>query len=285
MTLKEHIEDIQNRLKEGGYITEMAISNQIVVRLLKELGWPIFDEWTVIFEYPVGNKKVDLVLCDPRAEPVIFIEMKAFERFLENYEVKKAKEQLSNYISHFQNNSCEEISIAILIDGQKWLFFYPMGEENWKEHPVRELDFIESDIEEITECLNRYLNYNSILTGEVIQTIRDDCRNVDRRPSKDKDSFSRRLRVTMPNGEVIDCIDPKDTFVEVIIKLGPENVACSSPKIVKKTPFDHGEFQKHNGYYINTYLPLKWEKRSVLVSIGRKLCVPLKVERIEKQEV
>ena len=282
MTLKEHINDIRNRLKEGGYISEKAISNQIVVRLLRKLGWQIFDEWTVIFEYPVGNKKVDLALCDPRAEPVIFIEVKAFERFLEKYVVKNAKEQLSEYISHFQNNSRKEIPIAILVDGQKWLFFHPMGDEDWKEHTVCELDFIESDIEEIAECLNRYLNYESICAGKATQAIKDDYMSVNIHDKEYKISFSQRLRVTMPNGEVVDCPDPEDTFVAVIIKLGPENVAHSSPKIVKKSPFDHGKFREYNGYYINTYLPLKWEKRNVLVSIGRKLCVLLKVERIEK---
>ena len=74
MTLKEHIKDIRSRLKKGGYISEIAISNQIVVRLLRELGWPIYDEWTVIFEYTVeGQKKVDLALCAQRAKPVVFI--------------------------------------------------------------------------------------------------------------------------------------------------------------------------------------------------------------------
>ncbi len=283
MTLKEHIKDIRNRLKEGGYISEVAISNQIVVRLLMELGWPIFDEWTVIFEYAVeGNKKVDLALCYPRAKPVIFIEMKTFERFLENYEVKDAKEQLSEYIFHFQNNSHKEVLIAILTDGQKWLFFHPIGEGDWKKYPVRELDFIGSDTEKIAECLNRYLNYNSICTGEAIQAIRDDYLNVDRPSPKDKVSFSPRLRVTMPNGDVIDCQDPKETFVKAIKKLGLEKVARSRPKIVKMSPHNHGKHCEHNGFYINTYLPLKGEIRNTLVSIGRQLCIPLKVERIEK---
>ena len=87
MAFKEHIDDIRNRLKEGGYTSEMDICNRIVVRLLKELGWPIFDPWTVIFEYKVNknSKKIDLVLCEPQAKPVIFIEIKAFERFLANF--------------------------------------------------------------------------------------------------------------------------------------------------------------------------------------------------------
>lgn len=287
MTLKKHIHDIRSRLRKGGYISEVAISNQIVVRLLKELGWPIFDEWIVIFEYAIeGSKKVDLALCVPPAKPVIFIEMKAFERFLEKYEVKNAKKQLSEYLSHFQNNSNKEISIAILTDGQKWLFFHPTGKGNWKEHPVRELDFIESSIDEIIECLDRYLNYKSTCTDKTIEKIKSDYQSIDRQTVKDKVPFSPRLRVTMPDGEEIDCPNPKDTFIKVIVKLGLEDVARIKPKIVKKSrdaievpPFK--EYYQHNGFYINTYQPLKWEIRNTLVRISRQLCVHLKVERID----
>ena len=249
--LIEHINDIRDRLKDGGYITEKSISNQIVIRLLKELGWPIFDEWTVIFEYPVGNnKKVDLALCCPRAKSVIFIEVKAFERFLDKAELKKAKKQLSEYISYFQNDSGQEIPIAILIDGQKWLFFHPTGEGNWKEKPVCKLDFIEGDTEKTAEYLHRYLNYESICTDKVAQVIKDDYLNANIHIQEDK-AFSHRLRVTMPNGEVIDYQNPEDTFAEVIIKLGVEKVASFRPKIVKKSlddKDDKDKFRKHNGF-------------------------------------
>lgn len=285
MTLKEHINDIRSRLKEGGYISEIAISNQIVVRLLRELGWPIYDEWTVIFEYTVGgSKKVDLALCVPRAEPVIFIETKVFEKFFQKYEVKCAKEQLSEYIWHFQNNTHKEVSIAILTDGQKWIFFHPVEEENWKESPVCELDLIENEIEEIVECLDRYLNYESICTGKVIEKIKDDYRSINSPSLTDK--YSRRLRVTMPNGEVINCPDSKDTFVEVIVKLGLEDVARVRPNIVKKScDGETPPFKcccQRNSFYINTSQPLKWQRRNTLVRISRQLCVHLKIERIDE---
>ena len=221
-----------------------------------------YDGWVVIFEYAVeGSKKVDLALCAKPAKPVIFIEMKAFEHLLDNSVMKCAKKQLSEYICHFQSNSDKAISITILTDGQKWTFFHPEEKEDWQEHPVCELDFIENDIEEITECLNKYLNYNSIGTGEAQQAIKNDYRKDNSQFPKDKDSPSRRLRVTMPDGEVIDCPNPKDTFNEVIekLKVRPEQLT----------------FKRDQQSNI-------WEIRENLVKIGRKYCVPLKVERIEK---
>ena len=285
MTLKEHINDIRNRLKTGGYIDETDISNRVVVRLLRELEWPIFDEWTVIHEYPVwsgtGLGKVDLALCNAPAKPIIFIEMKAFERFLDKSEEKKSEKQLFQYICYFQNNSHRELPIAILTDGQKWRFFHPMGKGNWRNHPVRELDFIKNDVEESALYLNRYLNYKLICMGEAIQAIKGDYQSINSALPENK--VSPRLRVTMPNGEVIADPDPRNTFVEVIVKLGLENVARNRPTVVKKVsdvktpPFTH--YRERNGFYINTGLPLKGQRRTVLISIGMQLCVPLRVER------
>lgn len=289
MTLREHIDDIRNRLKKCGYVDETAISNQVVVRLLSALKWPIFDEWTVIYNYPVWDneiKKVDLTLCHPLAEPIVFIEIKAFERFLTKSEEEKAENQLIRYIVCFQKNTHKELPIALLTDGQKWRFFHPMGKGNWEEHPVREFDIIKSDIEEIAKCLKRYLNYNSILKGEVKKAISDDYQGVDRNVSEDIVESSPHLRVTMPNGQVVEYATQKNTFVEVIVKLGLENVARNRPKIVKAAhdkkmpPFKH--YCLRDGFYINTDQPLKWERWTTLVSIGRQLGKLLKVERIEK---
>lgn len=292
MKLKEHIDDIRNRLKEGGYVDEAAISNQVVVRLLYALKWPIFDEWVVIYDYPVWDnedneiKKVDLTLCHPLAEPIVFIEIKAFERFLTKSEEEKAENQLIRYIVCFQKKSHKELPTALLTDGQKWRFFHPMGKGNWNKHSVSEFDFIESDTEEIAKCLNRYLNYNSIRTGEAQKAIGNDYRSVNEAASEDKSVSSPRLRVTMPDGKVIDCQYAKNTFVEAIIELGLENVARNRPKIVKSAhevktpPFE--DYCLRDGFYINTRLPLKWQKRNALVSIGRQLGKLLKVERIEK---
>lgn len=214
MTLEKHIGDIRNQLKEGAYINEIDISNRILMRLLKKLGWPIFDAWTVIFEYAVSNQKIDLVLCKERATPIIFIEIKMFERLLDKSEKKNAKKQLFQYISQFQNNSNEEIPIAILTDGQKWLFFHPTKEKKWIENPTRELDLIENEIEESSYYINRYLNYQSICNGKAIEAIKGDTPT-----QEDSPTFSRRLRVTMPNGDVIDCPNPKDTFNKVLERL------------------------------------------------------------------
>ena len=70
------------------------------------------------------------------------------------------------------------VPIAILTDGQKWQFFYPIGQGDYRERKVHELDLIKEGSEESAECLNRYLNYDSIRTGEAVNAIKKDYEKV-----------------------------------------------------------------------------------------------------------
>ena len=270
MTLEKHVDEIRNRLKEGGYISEMDICNRVVVRLLKALGWPIYDAWTVIFEYKVKNRKIDLVLCEPEAKPVIFIEIKNFEHILRDYDKRKAIKQLAEYISDFQKYSHvhREVPIAILTDGQKWIFFHPVAEVDWKEDPVCELDLIGNDPKESVEILDRYLNYESIREGKVIETIKSDYRNKSSLLSENTVSFTRRLRVKIPDEKVekvIDCPKAKDTFDKVIKELG-----ISEEELTLT-------FNPNNQ-------PNIWQIRENLIRIGRWLGRPLQIERYKDKD-
>jgi hypothetical protein len=72
------------------------------------------------------------------------------------------------------------VPIAILTDGQKWRFFYPIGQGHYKERKVHEMDLTEGTSEESAKRLSRYLDYQSIRTGEAVKAIEEDYRNISR---------------------------------------------------------------------------------------------------------
>ncbi len=194
LTLKEHINDIRTGLETGQYKNEAAVSQGIVLRLLKVLGWPTFNTQIVHPEYAVGRGKVDFALCRPKSTPRIFIEVKRVEN------IEWAEQQLFEYaLDH------GVIPIAVLTDGEKWRFFHLMGLEYYRELTVRELDFIKSSTEEIADCLNRYLSYQSIRTGEAIRTMKKDYERVYKQKieSKPVPSIPSELRhvIVPPNAE------------------------------------------------------------------------------------
>ena len=166
MELKDHIDDICKKLREGVFIKEAEVSNSIVMRLLGVLKWPQYDPQIVKPEYEVKNLRVDFALCDPADNPVVFIEVKQVGN------LSGAEEQLFNYAFH------KGIPIAILTDGQHWNFFNPIGKGNYENRKVRELDLLKSDSEESVKCISRYLSYDAIQSGEAVRAIEADYQNV-----------------------------------------------------------------------------------------------------------
>ena len=160
--LKEHIEDIRKRLQQKIFKSETAVRQGIVDPLLRSLGWTTDDTQIVFPEYPVGEGWVDYALCHPSSRPRVFIEAKQVGN------IEGAEKQLFRY------DSLIRVPIAVLTDGQKWRFFHPTGEGTWMERKICDLDFITGDSGESAECLNKYLNYESICSGKAVEAIRED---------------------------------------------------------------------------------------------------------------
>ncbi len=167
MELKEHIDDIRNRLKNKEYPNEQAVRQCIIDRLLYKLGWPTHAPQIVYPEYPiVEGGRVDYVLYDPKSEnPRVLIEAKQVGN------IAGAETELFNYVSYLS------VSIAILTDGQQWFFFYPPGRGEWQEYKIH-LNLSTVDSKESTECLERYLSYEAICTGEADKMIKQDYENL-----------------------------------------------------------------------------------------------------------
>ena len=346
MTLKEHIDDIRDNVEKGLFTNEAAVSHNIVLRLLDVLGWPRFNPQVIIPEYSVGSRRVDFALCHPSSKPIIFIEVKQSETS------KDAEQQLFEYAFH------EGVPIAILADEQKWQFFHPSGQGNYRERKVYELDLRKSNIEEGVERLNRYLNYNrSIRTGKAVEAIKKDYESVRqqkqvaiqlpavwdelvqerneylllavmekakkkighepteeqvldflknlkrktgsesihpspispvqptlRRRHRTHNAPQTRLRVTMPDGNVIEHPKAIDTWIEVIVELGPERVlAADEGQIISTSPnFRSGRPEvQHDQYYIAKDYSTK-DKKRLLEKIALRLSIRLKVEIVEK---
>lgn len=163
MTLKEHIDDIRDRLERGEFPpNEAAVCDDIVRRIVHELGWPRYESQVVYPQYPVEGGQVDFALCHPPSEPRVFIEVKRLGN------IEGAEEQLFRYA--FRRG----VPIAILTDGQKWQFFYSLGQGDYRERKVHELDLIQEDSEGSAKRFNRYLKYESIRTGEAVEAIQED---------------------------------------------------------------------------------------------------------------
>lgn len=346
MTLEEHIDNIRNGLERRQFTSETAVRQGIINPLLEQLGWPTSKTQIVFPEYAVEGGKVDYALCHPPEMPRIFIEAK------QHGKLDGAERQLFGYAVH------QGVRIAILTDGQKWIFFYPPGEGTYEERKVVELNFLTGDSEKSSRLLSKYLNYESVRMGDAFDAIEEDYRIFSRQrelarhlpevwdrileeknqillqtvveemkkvcryipteeevltflknltsaaqkdpilpfdvppvpdPQPKKSLQWTRLVVTMPNGEIIEHSKIKDTFVEVIEKLGVEKVKALGiyrggiPLIA--TSKHPNCYQTQSGsYYILRGMATVDKRRDLLkIAKGLDLEGKLKVEIILKE--
>ena len=177
MPLTEHLDNIRSDLQEGVFTNEASVSQGIVLRLLHALDWPRYNTQVIIPEYSVEGRRVDFALCDPPLEPLVFVEVKQVGQ------IEGAERQLFEYAFH------RGVPIAILTDGREWHFFHPGGQGNYQERRVCKLDLIDTENEDSSGRLNRYLSYESIRTREAIRAIEEDYRNI---------SIQRQIETRLP---------------------------------------------------------------------------------------
>ena len=166
MSLEEQIPDIQNKLRNNEYPNEQSISQGIVLRLLSEMQWPVYDTQLVIPEYSIHGKRVDFALCIQKNKPVVFIEVKQPGNTL------GADKQLFEYAFH------KGVPFAIVTDGKEWHFYLPAEVGSYDERRVYKLDLIERDTHESAYRLERYLSFNEVAQGNALENARKDYKNV-----------------------------------------------------------------------------------------------------------
>lgn len=177
MTLKELLDGKKNDLRYGRFTSEAAVSQGIVLPLLNELGWPVFDTHVVWPEYATGEGRVDYALCSPPDCPVIFVEVKRVGQ------AKGADRQLFEYAFH------KGVPMAVLTDGQEWHFYLPAEQGQYQDRRVYKLDLIERDLDECVKRLKRYLDYNEVSSGSALDAAKADYRDINR---------DRQIRKTLP---------------------------------------------------------------------------------------
>ncbi len=192
MTLEEHIQDIKNRLGRNEYLSEQAISQGIVLRLLGAVGWDMYDTKAVIPEYQVEGKRVDFALCVPKYNrPVIFIEVKRLGN------IKDADRQLFDYASR------EGTPFIVATDGREWHFYLPAQPGDYDERKIYKLDLTERDAGESSGRLQRYLSYDAVASGKALEDAQRDYKDESERRQAKKNIPEAWKRLIEEKDEIL----------------------------------------------------------------------------------
>ena len=169
MSLESTLTDVTNRLRQGRYPNEQAISQGIVLRLLQDLGWDTWDPAIVWPEYQTGEGRVDFALCVPPLKPAVFIEVKQPGRADDG--VRQALE----YAFH------TGVPFVVLTDGKTWSFYLPAEQGSYEERRVHKLDLFERPAAAVATVLGQYILRPRVEAGEALEHARTEYRSRNRR--------------------------------------------------------------------------------------------------------
>ena len=209
MSLENTLTDIVNRLRQGRFPNEQAISQGIVLRVLQELGWDTWDTTIVWPEFKTGEGRVDFALCHPPSQPADFIEVK------QPGKAEDSVRQALEYAFH------KGVPFVILTDGRTWSFYLPAEQGSYEDRRVHKLDLYERPPAEAAEILRRYLEHSRVASGEALETARKEYRSRNRR-SQAKATIPEAWRELVEKGDE-DLVELVASIVESKIGVRPDN--------------------------------------------------------------
>ena|SRR5712664_960615 len=169
MSIEDTLTDVVARLRQGKFPNEQAISQGVVLRILRDLGWDTWDTNVVWPEYQTGEGRADFALCHPPSKPAIFIEVKQLGR------AEDAVRQALEYAFH------TGVPFVVLTDGRTWSFYLPAEQGSYEDRRVYKLDLYERPPVEVAEALTRYLLRSRVESQDALETARKEYRSRNRK--------------------------------------------------------------------------------------------------------
>lgn len=169
MSLESVLTLIAERLRQGAFANEQAISQGIVLRILQQLEWDTFDTALVWPEFQTGSGRADFALCNPASKPAVFIEVK------QPGKAENAVKQALEYGFHVG------VPSVVLTDGRTWSFYLPAEQGSYEDRRVYKLDLYERTAAEAAEAFTRYLHHSRVKSGEALEAARKEYRSRNRR--------------------------------------------------------------------------------------------------------
>jgi predicted type IV restriction endonuclease len=160
--MKILFEDIRDKLERKLYQNEEQIRMQIVARILKTLGWDIWNPEFVRPEFKAGpNEKqfVDLALFTVEPYPQIYIEIKSANKLSNAHELNKAELQLRDY------NVDLTSLFTILTDGLNWRFYYSQEGGSFSQKCFKTLNLHTDNLEDLEFNFIHFLSERRISSG------------------------------------------------------------------------------------------------------------------------
>lgn len=193
MALRDVIEGKRDRSES---LNEAEAKHQVILPILRALGWDDSEPSKVAPEFSVSGGKADYALLGPSGKPVAVIEAKAPGSRLEDH-----VPQVVRYAFH------TGVDICVLTTGFLWWLYLPRERGLPAERRFAELKIKEDSLDRLTAAFKAFLAYDELLSGRAEQSARkalEALRNAQRLDREFPRVWNEMLRE--PPQELIDLV-------------------------------------------------------------------------------
>lgn len=160
--MNEILSDIKYKLTKNYFQNEEHVRISLVLRILFELGWDIWNPKEVNSEFKTvpneDTSRVDIALfLSEYSPPSIFIEIKSVGKIVTD--LFRIEQQLRDYN---RNNTAQ---FSIITDGQEWRFYYSQTGGEFSQKCFKVIDIIQNDLSDVINSLTLFLSKDEILLG------------------------------------------------------------------------------------------------------------------------
>ena len=210
--MRELLEDVAAKLRSNAYANEEHVRLSLVARLLQVLGWDIWNPLEVNTEFRAvrseDSTRVDIALFARRAEPSVYLEVKAVGTIARN--LPQIEVQMRDYN---RNNTA---TFSILTDGRHWRFYLSRAGGEFGQKCFKEFDLLDDadDFESIELAFHAFLSKEEVTNGRALREAEQYLNSSQRQ---------RAMRDALPTAKRELFKFPELSFSQLLVRLVTES--------------------------------------------------------------
>lgn len=146
--------DIRQRLAAGVFTDTDRVTQGIVMPVLHDLGWPVFDPAVVVPAYAVGDRVVDYALLGAQSAPAVILQ------------IEEQRPLLGDGARLLPRVQPERVTILAVTNGPEWELFLTGARLAERPELFHAVDLRNGGIEEVATDLLGYLGCGVVRSGE-----------------------------------------------------------------------------------------------------------------------
>lgn len=146
--------DIRRRLDAGVFTDTDRVAQGIVMPVLNDLGWPVFDPAVVVPGYAIGDRVVDYALLGAQSSPAVIIQ------------IEEKRPLLGDGSRVLPRLHLDRVAMIAVTNGPEWELYLTGGRLTERAELFHAVDLRKGGVEEVADGLLQYLGYGVVRSGD-----------------------------------------------------------------------------------------------------------------------